>query len=167
MHAVSRQVSCAVPIAVHEVQRIAVEQSRLHIPLLVGLDIIHGHRTLFPIPLAETALFDPEAWALSAREASREGAADGIAMTVIFPMMFLSGIFVPVAGLPDGLRQIAELNPLTTLATATRQLFGSPTGPIPDVWMLQHPVWASLGWAALLMAVFVPLSIRRYKRMGS
>jgi ABC-2 type transport system permease protein len=93
--------------------------------------------------------------------------ADGIAMTVIFPMMFLSGIFVPVAGLPDGLRQIAELNPLTTLATATRQLFGSPTGPIPDVWMLQHPVWASLGWAALLMAIFVPLSIRRYKRMGS
>jgi ABC-2 type transport system permease protein len=92
--------------------------------------------------------------------------ADGIAMTVIFPMMFLSGIFVPVAGLPDGLRQIAELNPLTTLATATRQLFGSPTGPIPDVWMLQHPVWASLGWAALLMGIFVPLSIRRYKRMG-
>src|ERR1044071_7528273 len=44
--------------------------------------------------------------------------ADGIAMAVIFPMMFLSGIFVPVAGLPDGLRQIAELNPLTALATA-------------------------------------------------
>ncbi len=92
--------------------------------------------------------------------------ADGIAMTVIFPMMFLSGIFVPVAGLPDGLRQIAELNPLTTLATATRQLFGSPTGPIPDVWPLQHPVLASIGWAAVLMAVFVPLSVRRYKRMG-
>jgi ABC transporter DrrB family efflux protein len=92
--------------------------------------------------------------------------ADGIAMTVIFPMMFLSGIFVPVAGLPDGLRQIAEFNPLTTLATATRQLFGSPTGPIPDVWMLQHPVLASLAWAAVLMLVFVPLSVRRYQRMG-
>ena len=48
-------------------------------------------------------------------------------------MMFLSGIFVPVAGLPDGLRQIAELNPLTSLATALRQLFHSPTGPLPDV----------------------------------
>ncbi len=55
--------------------------------------------------------------------------ADGIAMTVIFPMMFLSGIFVPVAGLPDGLRQIAEINPLTPLATALRELFHSPTGP--------------------------------------
>ena len=92
--------------------------------------------------------------------------ADGIAMTVIFPMMFLSGIFVPVAGLPDGLRQIAELNPLTSLATATRELFGSPTGPIPDVWTLQHPVLSSVAWAALLMAVFIPLSVRRYKRMG-
>jgi ABC-type polysaccharide/polyol phosphate export permease len=92
--------------------------------------------------------------------------ADGIAMSVIFPLMFLSGIFVPVAGLPDGLRQIAEFNPLTSLATATRELFGSPTGPLPDVWPLQHPVLSSLAWAAVLMAVFVPLSVRRYKRMG-
>src|SRR5579863_5615382 len=58
--------------AVHEMQRLAVEQSRLGIPLLIGLDIIHGHRTLFPIPLGEAALFDPKAWALSAREAAKE-----------------------------------------------------------------------------------------------
>jgi ABC-type polysaccharide/polyol phosphate export permease len=92
--------------------------------------------------------------------------ADGIAMTVIFPLMFLSGIFVPVAGLPDGLGQIAEVNPLTTLATATRQLFHSPTGNVPDVWMLQHPVLSSLAWAAVLMAIFVPVSVRRYKGMN-
>jgi ABC-2 type transport system permease protein len=91
--------------------------------------------------------------------------ADGIAMSVIFPMMFLSGIFVPVAGLPDGLRQVAEWNPITALATALRELFGSPTGPIPDVWPLQHPVLASLAWAGVLMAVFVPLSVRRYRRI--
>lgn len=92
--------------------------------------------------------------------------ADGIAMSVIFPLMFLSGIFVPVAGLPDGLRQIAEWNPVTALAQATRELFGSPTGPVPDVWPLQHPVLASLAWAAVLLAIFVPLSVRRYRRMG-
>src|SRR6185312_14773673 len=46
--------------AAREMQRIAVEESRLGIPLLIGLDVIHGHRTLFPVPLAETALFDPE-----------------------------------------------------------------------------------------------------------
>jgi ABC-type polysaccharide/polyol phosphate export permease len=92
--------------------------------------------------------------------------ADGIAMSVIFPMMFLSGIFVPVAGLPDGLRQVAEWNPITALATALRELFGSPTGPIPNVWPLQHPVLASLAWAAALIAIFVPLSVRRYKSLG-
>jgi beta-glucosidase len=74
---------------VNEMQRIAVEQSRLGIPLLIGLDIIHGHRTLFPIPLAETACFDPEAWERSAREAAREGAADGLAMTFA-PMLDVS-----------------------------------------------------------------------------
>ena len=41
-----------------------------------------------------------------------------------------------------------------------------PTGPLPDVFTLQHPVITSLIWAAVLMAIFVPLSIRRYQRMG-
>jgi beta-glucosidase len=62
-------------------QRLAVEESRLGIPLLIGFDVIHGHRTLFPIPLAEAAAFDPELWQLTAREAAKEAAADGLAMT--------------------------------------------------------------------------------------
>src|SRR5262249_4104382 len=91
--------------------------------------------------------------------------ADGVAMTVIFPLMFLSGVFVPVAGLPSPLRQIAEINPLTSLATAVRELFGSATGPLPDVFTLQHPVLTSLGWAIAFLIVFVPLAVRRYQRM--
>ena len=66
---------------VREMQRLAVEESRLGIPLLIGFDVVHGHRTLFPIPLGEAALFDPETWALTAREAAKEAAADGLAMT--------------------------------------------------------------------------------------
>ncbi len=62
-------------------QRLAVENSRLGIPLLLGLDIIHGHRTLYPIPLGETAAFDPALWEATAREAAKEGAADGLHMT--------------------------------------------------------------------------------------
>ena len=92
--------------------------------------------------------------------------ADGIAMTIIFPAMFLSGIFVPVGGLPTPLRQFAEMNPLTSLATALRELFHVPTGPLPDVWTLQHPVLATLGWVVVLMGIFGPLAVRRYKRMG-
>ena len=73
----------------HEMQKLAVESSRLGIPLLIGLDIIHGHRTLFPVPLAEAAAFDPGAWTLTAREAAMEGAADGLTMTFA-PMLDVS-----------------------------------------------------------------------------
>jgi beta-glucosidase len=75
--------------AAREMQRIAIEESRLGIPLIIGLDVIHGHRTIFPPPLAEVALFDPEAWALTAREAAKEAAADGINMTFA-PMLDVS-----------------------------------------------------------------------------
>jgi len=74
---------------VHGMQRLAVEESRLGIPLLIGFDVIHGHRTLFPIPLGEAALFDPRMWALTARESAREAAAEGLAMTFA-PMLDVS-----------------------------------------------------------------------------
>jgi beta-glucosidase len=74
---------------VHEMQRIAVEESRLGIPLLIGFDVIHGHRTIFPVPLAEAATFDPQIWELTAREAARETAADGLALTFA-PMLDVS-----------------------------------------------------------------------------
>lgn len=77
------------PEPVREMQRLAVEESRLRIPLLIGLDIIHGHRTLFPIPLGEASLFDPLAWEQTAREAAREAACDGLAMTFA-PMVDVS-----------------------------------------------------------------------------
>ena len=74
---------------VHDMQRIAVEESRLGIPLLIGFDVIHGHRTIFPVPLAEAATFDPHIWELTARESARETAADGLAMTFA-PMLDVS-----------------------------------------------------------------------------
>ncbi|WP_374679984.1 glycoside hydrolase family 3 protein, partial [Hydrocarboniphaga effusa] len=77
------------PGPTHEMQKIAVEQTRLGIPLLIGLDIIHGHRILFPLPIAEAASFDPRLWERTAREAAKEGAADGLAMTFA-PMLDVS-----------------------------------------------------------------------------
>ncbi len=74
---------------VREVQRIAVEESRLGVPLLLGLDVIHGHRTIFPVPLAETCAFDPELWERTARAAAEEAAADGVALTFA-PMIDVS-----------------------------------------------------------------------------
>jgi beta-glucosidase len=74
---------------VRSMQRLAVEESRLRIPLLIGLDVVHGHRTLFPIPLGESSLFDPETWSKTAREAATEAASDGLAMTFA-PMLDVS-----------------------------------------------------------------------------
>ncbi|MEE9346990.1 MAG: beta-glucosidase BglX, partial [Robiginitomaculum sp.] len=64
-----------------ELQRIAVEETRLGIPLLFGMDVIHGHRTTFPIPLGEAASWDLQAIELSARIAAREAAAEGLHWT--------------------------------------------------------------------------------------
>lgn len=64
-----------------EFQRIAVEQSRLHIPLIFGLDVIHGYHTIFPIPLALAASFDPNVVTSTSRMAAMEASADGIRMT--------------------------------------------------------------------------------------
>ncbi len=74
---------------VRDMQKLAVEQSRLGIPLLIGYDVIHGHRTLFPVPLAEAGVFDPATWTLTAREAAKEAAADGVALTFA-PMLDVS-----------------------------------------------------------------------------
>src|ERR1700719_4698179 len=74
---------------VREMQRLAVEESRLGIPLLIGFDVVHGHRILFPVPLGEAALFDPETCALTARESAKEAAAEGLAMTFA-PMLDVS-----------------------------------------------------------------------------
>jgi beta-glucosidase len=66
---------------VNALQKIAMEKSRLHIPLLFGLDVIHGFRTTFPIPLAMASTWDPALVEHAARVAARESAASGVRWT--------------------------------------------------------------------------------------
>ncbi len=66
------------PDKVREAQEIAVKNSRLHIPLLFGLDVIHGHKTIFPIPLGMSATWDTALIEKSARIAATEATADGL-----------------------------------------------------------------------------------------
>jgi beta-glucosidase len=66
---------------IQEAQKAAVEGSRLGIPLLVTLDVLHGYETIFPIPLGEAAAFDPGLWEETARAAAVEASANGIALT--------------------------------------------------------------------------------------
>ena len=67
--------------SIKELQKIAVENSRLHIPLIFGMDVIHGYETVFPIPLALSMTWDTTAVRTSARIAATEAAADGISWT--------------------------------------------------------------------------------------
>lgn len=66
---------------IRELQKIAVEESRLGIPLLFGMDVVHGYETVFPIPLAVSCTWDMEAIEKSAQIAAKEASADGICWT--------------------------------------------------------------------------------------
>src|ERR1051325_2896941 len=68
-------------VATHDAQRVAVTESRLHIPLIFGQDVIHAYRTSFPIPLGEAAAWDPEAVQAAAHVAAKEAAAAGVHWT--------------------------------------------------------------------------------------
>jgi ABC-type polysaccharide/polyol phosphate export permease len=92
-------------------------------------------------------------------------AVQGIAFVTVFPLTFVANTFVPVAGLPDGLRQVAEWNPVSCWAAMTRTLFGNPTAlPENAAWPLQHPVLAGLIWCLAILAVVVPTTLRAFRR---
>lgn len=74
---------------VRSVQKVAVEETRLGIPLIFGFDVIHGYKTISPIPLAESASWDMEAIQLSAQIAAKEAAASGLNWTFA-PMVDIS-----------------------------------------------------------------------------
>ncbi|MFI3323808.1 MAG: beta-glucosidase BglX [Rikenellaceae bacterium] len=73
----------------YRLQKIATEESRMGIPLLFGYDVIHGYKTIFPIPLADASSFDREAIEMSSRYSSLESAANGINWTYA-PMVDIS-----------------------------------------------------------------------------
>lgn len=75
--------------ATREVQRLVMENSRLKIPLLIGYDVIHGFKTMFPVPLGEAASWDTDLMERTARAAAKEAAASGIHWTFA-PMVDIS-----------------------------------------------------------------------------
>jgi ABC-2 type transport system permease protein len=88
---------------------------------------------------------------------------------VIFPLTFIANTFVGTTNLPGPLKVFAEWNPISAVTQAARELFGntSPQFAAPDVWPLRHPVLASVLWSLVILAVFVPLAIRQYRKAVS
>jgi ABC-type multidrug transport system permease subunit len=86
--------------------------------------------------------------------------------TVLFPITFISNVFVPPQTLPDWLQPFAEWNPTSTLTAALRELWGNPNPVASDSLAAQEPVLVTLGWVVVFVAVFGPLAVRRYRRMS-
>jgi ABC-2 type transport system permease protein len=87
----------------------------------------------------------------------------------IMPVTFVANTFVLSEALPGPLQTFAEWNPLSAVAQAVREAFGNlpPNVPTPDVWSLQNPVLYSLIWIVIILAVFIPLSVRQYERAAT
>jgi len=83
---------------------------------------------------------------------------------VIMPLTFVSNAFVPTESFPTALQYFVEWNPVSAVTQAVRELFGNTTSAsAPDVWSLQNPALYSLIWIAVILVVFVPVSVRRFK----
>jgi ABC-2 type transport system permease protein len=86
----------------------------------------------------------------------------------IFPATFIANTFVQVDKLPGPLKAFAEWNPVSAVAQAAREAFGNTgTAPPPEVWSLANPILYTIIWVAIILAVFVPLSVRQYNKSAS
>ena len=86
----------------------------------------------------------------------------------IFPMTFIANTFVPIGDLPGPLKTFAEWNPVSAVAQAVREAFGNTgTAPVPDVWSLENPIAYAIIWVGIILAVFIPLSVRQYNKAAS
>jgi ABC transporter DrrB family efflux protein len=81
----------------------------------------------------------------------------------LFPVTFVSNAFVDSGQMTPWLRHIADWNPFSATVQASRELFGNPGVVDSSAWPMQHPVWASLIWSVLIIAVFRTLAVRKYR----
>jgi ABC-2 type transport system permease protein len=92
--------------------------------------------------------------------------AQQVAFTTIFPITFVSNVFVPIETLPDFLKPVAEWNPTSTLTASLRQLWGNPNPFVTESFPSREPILVTLAWVVVIIAVFAPLGVRRYRSMS-
>lgn len=86
-----------------------------------------------------------------------------VGFITIFPLSFISNVFVPLETLPDWLQPIAEWNPFSAITQSVRQLFGNPVASTGS-WPSENPYLLSAIWIVVIVAVFAPLGVRTYSR---
>ncbi len=118
-----------------------------------ALEIVGGFALLLLFGYAFSWIF-----ALIGMSVSSPEAANGIGFTIIFPITFISSAFVPVDSMPAALQKFAEINPITIVVDAMRALWlGVPAG---------NNVWGAVVWCLVLIAIFAPLAVHKYRRIA-
>jgi ABC-2 type transport system permease protein/oleandomycin transport system permease protein len=118
------------------------------------LDVIGGFAVLLLFGYAFSWVF-----ALVGLLVSSPESANSMGFIAVFPLTFISSAFVPVGSMPAVLRAFANVNPFTIVVDAMRHLWiGAPAG---------NYVWGSVVWALVIIAVFAPLAVARYRRAAA
>ncbi len=86
--------------------------------------------------------------------------------TFLFPAVFVSNVFVPPSTLPDFLRPIAEWNPVSALTGSLRELWGNPNPFVGNGLPAEQPILVTLFWVVVILAIFVPLGVRKYRSVS-
>jgi ABC transporter DrrB family efflux protein len=112
----------------------------------IGLLILFGYAFSWVFALLGMLVSSPES-------------ANSLGFIAVFPLTFISSAFVPVESMPAALRWFAEINPFTIEVNAMRALWvGAPA---------HNYVWGAVVWSLVILAVFAPLAVRRYRRAAS
>jgi ABC transporter DrrB family efflux protein len=91
--------------------------------------------------------------------------AQSIGLIILFPLAFVSNVFVPTNNLPTWLGTIAAWNPVSAVAAAVRELWGNPNpSSTLSQWPMQHPVAAALIWSIVILGVCGVVATRLFKR---
>jgi ABC transporter DrrB family efflux protein len=111
----------------------------------VGLLLLFGYAFSWVFALLGLIVSSPES-------------ANSVGFLAVFPLTFISSAFVPVQSMPAPLRAFANVNPFTVTVDAIRSLWlGAPA---------QNSVWGAFVWAVVILFVFAPLAVRRYRRIA-
>ena len=92
--------------------------------------------------------------------------AQQVSFTVLFPITFISNVFVPPQSLPDFLQPVAEWNPVSTLTAATRELWGNPNPYVGSGLPGEQPALVTVLWVIAIIAIFLPAGVRRYQSLS-
>jgi ABC-2 type transport system permease protein/oleandomycin transport system permease protein len=138
--------SIAVLLATGLVIGFSFDASPVEVVAGIGLLLLFGYAFSWVFALLGLVVSSPEA-------------ANSLGFIAVFPLTFISSAFVPVESMPAALQWFAEINPFTIVVDAMRALWiGAPAG---------NSVWGAVVWSIVLIAVFAPLAVSRYRRTAA